>query len=94
MTFSPSGRSDPNSPNRTATSDIGDNVAALRADIGALSDSVKRLAKEQLGATAEEVQDKAIEKLGDVQAAIRRNPTQATLVAAGIGFLVGLVLSR
>jgi hypothetical protein len=33
MAFSPSSRSDPNSPNRTATSDIGDNVAALRADI-------------------------------------------------------------
>ena len=42
----------------------------------------------------EDVQDKAMEKLGDVEAAIRRNPSQAAAIAAGIGFVVGLILSR
>jgi ElaB/YqjD/DUF883 family membrane-anchored ribosome-binding protein len=87
-------RNDPNSPSRTAAGDVEDNVAALRADISNLSESVKRLAKEQLGATAEEVQDKAKEKLGDLEAAIRRNPSQAALIAAGLGFVFGLILSR
>ncbi len=87
-----SSRADPSPPNRPAAGE--DNVAALRADISNLADSVKRLAKEQLGATAEEVQDKAKEKLGDLEAAIRRNPSQAALIAAGVGFVFGLILSR
>ena len=86
---------DLNAPNRSsAATDVGDNVAALRADIAGLADSVKRLAAEQLGSTAEDVQDKAMEKLGDVEAAIRRNPSQAAMIAAGLGFVVGLILSR
>lgn len=87
-------RADLNSPNRTTAGDVGDNVAALRADIADLADSVKRLAAEQIGSSAEDVQDKAMEKLGDVEAAIRRNPSQAAMIAAGIGFVVGLILSR
>jgi ElaB/YqjD/DUF883 family membrane-anchored ribosome-binding protein len=95
MAFSTTSRPDLNSPGRTgAAADVGDNVAALRADIAALADSVKRLASEQLGSNVEDVQDKAMEKLGDVEAAIRRNPSQAALIAAGIGFVVGLILSR
>ncbi len=93
MAFS-SSRADPGPPNRAAAGDVEDNVAALRADISNLAESVKRLAKEQLGATAEEVQDKAKEKLGDLEAAIRRNPSQAALIAAGMGFVFGLILSR
>jgi len=87
-------RADLNAPNRTAASDVGDNVAALRSDIADLTDSVKRLAAEQIGSSVEDVQDKAMEKLGDVEAAIRRNPSQAAAIAAGIGFVVGLILSR
>jgi ElaB/YqjD/DUF883 family membrane-anchored ribosome-binding protein len=84
-----------NSPGRTgAAGEVQDNVAALRADIAGLADSVKRLAAEQLGSSVEDVQDKAMEKLGDVEAAIRRNPSQAAMIAAGIGFVVGLILSR
>jgi ElaB/YqjD/DUF883 family membrane-anchored ribosome-binding protein len=48
---------------------------------------VKRLATEQ-------VQDKAKETLGDIEVAIRRNPTQGALIAAGVGFVVGLLLTR
>jgi ElaB/YqjD/DUF883 family membrane-anchored ribosome-binding protein len=97
MSFSSSSstsRADLNSPSRTPAGDVGDNVAALRADIASLADSVKRLAAEQIGTSVEDVQDKAMEKLGDVEAAIRRNPSQAAAIAAGIGFVVGLILSR
>jgi ElaB/YqjD/DUF883 family membrane-anchored ribosome-binding protein len=36
----------------------------------------------------------AKEKVSDIEASIRRNPSQAALVAAGIGFVFGLILSR
>lgn len=96
MSFSSSNtsRDDLNSPNSTAASDVSDNVAALRADIAGLADSVKRLAAEQVGSSAENVQEKAMAKFGDIEAAIRRNPSQAAMIAAGIGFVVGLILSR
>jgi len=84
MAFPSSSRSD---PNRTSANEVGDNVAALRTDIANLAESVKRLATEQ-------VQDKAKETLGDIEAAIRRNPTQGALIAAGVGFVVGLILTR
>jgi ElaB/YqjD/DUF883 family membrane-anchored ribosome-binding protein len=96
MSFSSSNtsRDDLNSPNSTAASGVSDNVAALRADIAGLADSVKRLAAEQVGSSAENVQEKAMAKFGDIEAAIRRNPSQAAMIAAGIGFVVGLILSR
>jgi len=82
--FSSSSHSD---PNRTSANEVGDNVAALRTDIANLAESVKRLATKQ-------VHDTAVEKLDNVEAAIRRNPTQASLIAAGIGFVLGLILTR
>jgi len=95
MQFSSSNRA-PDSPSgtRSAAADVGDNVQALREDISSLAESVKRLAAEQIGTSVEDVQDKAKEKIGDVEAAIRRNPSQAALIAAGVGFVFGLILSR
>lgn len=96
MQFSSTNRtSDPSTPGtRSAASDVGDNVQALRDDIASLAESVKRLAAEQLGSSVEDIQDKAKEKVGDLETAIRRNPSQAALIAAGIGFVFGLILSR
>jgi ElaB/YqjD/DUF883 family membrane-anchored ribosome-binding protein len=95
MQFSSTNRASDTTPGtRTAATDVGDNVQALRDDISSLADSVKRLASEQLGSSVEDVQEKAKEKLSDVEAAIRRNPSQAALIAAGVGFVFGLILSR
>jgi len=96
MQFSSSNRTnDPNAPgSQSAASDVSDNMSALRDDIASLADSVKRLAGEHLGASVEDVQDKAKEKIGDLEATIRRNPSQAALIAAGVGFVLGLILSR
>ena len=77
-----------------AATDVGDNVQALREDISSLAESVKRLATEQLGSSVGNVQDMAKEKISDIEASIRRNPSQAALIAAGIGFAFGLILSR
>lgn len=79
---------------KSAANDVSDNVTALREDVANLAASVKRLAAEQIGTSVEDVQDKAMEKVGDLENAIRRNPTQSALIAAGVGLVVGLILSR
>jgi len=98
MQFTPTARGSdqgmPDAAKNTAASDVGDNVAALRQDIASLAESVKRLAAEQIGSSVEDVQDKAKETISDIEASIRRNPSQAALIAAGIGFALGLILSR
>lgn len=94
MQFSSTNRASDTAGGRSAASDVGDNVQALRDDIAGLADSVKRLAAEQLGSSVEDLQGKAKEKVGDIESAIRRNPSQAALIAAGIGFVFGIILSR
>jgi ElaB/YqjD/DUF883 family membrane-anchored ribosome-binding protein len=73
---------------------IGDDIESLRSDIASLASSVGKLATETVGTTVEDAQAKAGEKLGDLEAAIRRNPTQSAMVAVGIGFLFGLLVTR
>lgn len=70
------------------------NVENLKTELGNLTRTVKNLASEQMGSTAKDVQDQAARKMNDIETAIRKNPTQAAVMAAGIGFLVGLVLTR
>ena len=54
MQFSSSNRAPDSTPGtRSAASDVGDNVQALREDISSLADSVKRLAAEQIGTSVE-----------------------------------------
>jgi ElaB/YqjD/DUF883 family membrane-anchored ribosome-binding protein len=84
----------PGAAKSTAASDVGDNVAALRQDIASLAESVKRLAAEQVGSSVEDVEGKAKETISNIEASIRRNPTQAAMIAAGIGFVFGLIISR
>jgi ElaB/YqjD/DUF883 family membrane-anchored ribosome-binding protein len=44
--------------------------------------------------TISDVKDKVQQNVGDIEKQIREKPVQATLVAAGVGFLVGALLSR
>ena len=84
-------RSGPPSPPKqetpSAATEVSDNLAALRQDIANLAKSVKRVAAEQIGSSVEDVHQ-------SLENRIRRNPTQATLIAAGIGLVVGLMLAR
>jgi ElaB/YqjD/DUF883 family membrane-anchored ribosome-binding protein len=79
---------------RTSTPDPTDSYEALKGDIAHLTDSVKKLASEQMGSAVEGAQDQVKQRLGDIESSIRKNPTQAALIAAGVGFLVGLVITR
>lgn len=81
-------------PSRSSAPGPADNYDALKGDIANLADSVKRLATEHMGSAVEGAQDQAKQRLGDIEKSIRKNPTQAALIAAGVGFLVGLVVTR
>jgi ElaB/YqjD/DUF883 family membrane-anchored ribosome-binding protein len=74
--------------------DVKDDIDSLRTDIASLANSVSRLAGEKLGGAVEDVQAVASQKLGGLESSIRQNPTQSALIAAGIGFAVGLILTR
>jgi len=81
-------------PNGGPTKDVKDDIDALRSDIASLANSVSKLAGEKLGAVVSDAEALAGQKLGDVETMIRRNPTQSALIAVGVGFLIGLVLTR
>ena len=69
-------------------------VDTLKAELTHLASTVQQLATDQFGAAAGAMQDQATAKVNDLEAAIRRNPTQAAAIAAGIGFAIGLILRR
>ena len=62
------------------TTDVATELTALRADLSGLAESVTRLAAEAPGMATE-----------SIEASIRRNPLQAILIAAGVGFVFSLI---
>jgi ElaB/YqjD/DUF883 family membrane-anchored ribosome-binding protein len=85
---------DADMPNHTALREEADKIAkhlhALRKDIEGLTGAVA----EAGGHQAERAKDAANEAVAAIEAAVKRNPTQALGIALGIGFLVGVVLRR
>ena len=88
------GSSSQSSRTSSAASDAADSYESMKGDIANLTESVRKLATEQLGTAVEGAQEQVKQKLGAVESTIRKNPTQAALIAAGIGFVVGLVMIR
>ena len=64
-------------------SDVGDDLAALRKDISALAADVKRVATYGPELVHE-----------SYSAAVRRNPVQSTMIAAAVGFVLCLIITR
>jgi hypothetical protein len=62
---------------------VGDDLAALREDINALASDVKRVATYG----PELAHD-------SYAAAVRANPVQSTLIAAAVGFVICLIVTR
>ena len=69
---------------------IAKHLATLREDVDALAGSLKSAGGHQL----HRAQDKAGEALGTVEEAVRRDPLTSLGIAAGIGFLLGIVIAR
>ncbi|WKW51848.1 DUF883 family protein [Rhodomicrobium lacus] len=62
----------------------------LRAQVKELTEKYGSYAQDKLSDVKETVQ----QNIGDVEKQIRDKPVQATLIAAGVGFLVGALLTR
>ncbi|HKJ61178.1 MAG TPA: hypothetical protein VKA94_04175 [Hyphomicrobiales bacterium] len=65
-------------------------IETLKSDLANLTDTVRK----QTTRGVEQAQERAAEKVEDIEAQIRKNPIQATVIAAGIGFLIGAILRR
>ncbi len=78
-----------------ATTDYA--AASGHSEIEDLRHQVKDLT-ERYGTMAQntlsEVKNTVRENMGDIERQIRAKPVQATLIAAGAGFLIGTLLSR
>jgi ElaB/YqjD/DUF883 family membrane-anchored ribosome-binding protein len=68
-----------------------------QVEIEELSRQVKEL-KEKLAQAAQgsfdDMKDSLRQNMGEIEKEIRARPVQATIVAAGIGFLIGALLTR
>lgn len=70
--------------------DLRDQIATLRRDLSELTETVRKQAKNQLG----ETQERAAAKVDEFEDEIRRKPITAAAIAAGVGFLIGAIISR
>jgi ElaB/YqjD/DUF883 family membrane-anchored ribosome-binding protein len=73
---------------------VADQITLLKNDISGLAKEVTGLTKGKIDDTVAGLQDTAATKADDLAAAIRNEPMKATAIAAGIGFIVGLLLAR
>jgi len=84
-----------------STRSIGDDIAALREDLKALSANVAGLAKEMgetmragLESQAERVAASGRQAAENMQDAVRERPMTSVFVAFGVGVLIGHLLDR
>lgn len=86
-----------NDAEMSATPDLGDDlkqisehIASLRGDLETLAGDVGRLGSHQL----DRMQNTANAAMGELGDAVRRNPLTALAIAAGVGFLYGILTRR
>jgi ElaB/YqjD/DUF883 family membrane-anchored ribosome-binding protein len=65
-------------------------VEQLRSQIKDLTDKYGSMAQSKLS----DVKETVGRNMGDVEQQIRDKPVQATLIAAGVGFLIGALITR
>jgi ElaB/YqjD/DUF883 family membrane-anchored ribosome-binding protein len=65
-------------------------IEDLRRQVKDLTDKYGSMAQ----STLKDVKQSVKENMGDIEEQIRDKPVQATLIAAGVGFLIGALLSR
>ncbi len=65
-------------------------IEELRRQVKDLTDKYGSMAQHRLADMKETVR----QNMGDIEHQIREKPVQATLIAAGVGFLIGALLTR
>ena len=78
------------SSSRNDNDDLREQLSSLKSDLSNLSDTVRKQAKTEIS----KVEEHAAEKMEDLETQIRKNPIASTAIAAGVGFLIGAILSR
>jgi ElaB/YqjD/DUF883 family membrane-anchored ribosome-binding protein len=80
--------------NRNALSEdlevITKHLASLRKDLDNLGSSIGRTGANQ----ADHLQEQAVEALGAVEEAVKRDPLTTLAIALGLGFLLAILLRR
>ena len=72
------------------TKSAGEMADTVKSSVGEMAET----AKTQAAKAADTAQTVAMDTVGDLEKRIRDNPTQSALVAAGIGLVLGILLSR
>ena len=75
---------------RVTAAQTGDKVQEIRAR----AEETVRNAKARLGEVEEQALERAREFAGDADEYVRGNPWQAVGIAAGIGLVIGMLMSR
>jgi len=75
---------------RVTAAQTGEKVEEIRAR----AEETVRNAKARLGEVEEQALERAREFAGDADEYVRGNPWQAVGIAAGIGILIGMLMSR
>ena len=73
----------PDTGGSSAINDVGTELTALKADVKGLAESIQRLAAEAPGIAVD-----------TLEASIRREPLRSVFIAAGVGFVLSLIVSR
>lgn len=76
------------------TSTLADYGRAQKAQLGAAAEDKYETAKKVGAETAEQAREKARDAYAGAEKAVRANPAASVGIAAGVGFLVGLMTSR
>jgi len=76
--------------NRHAVEELREKAAQVKRDLRELSSVAKEAAQEKWV----DLKDGAVELEGRVENRIREHPVQSVLIAAGVGLLIGLLVSR
>jgi ElaB/YqjD/DUF883 family membrane-anchored ribosome-binding protein len=73
-----------------AAGGAGSEIEELRRQVKDLTDKYGSITQ----TTFSDVKETVRQNMGDIEKQIREKPVQATLIAAGIGFLIGALITR
>ena len=80
--------------NRTSTDQLREKATQVRQDIRELGAVAKDVATEKVDHWYKEGREKVIQFENSVENRIREHPLQSIMIAAGVGFLAGYLVSR
>jgi ElaB/YqjD/DUF883 family membrane-anchored ribosome-binding protein len=80
--------------NRSSTEEFREKASQVGQDIRELGGAAKELAAEKLDHWYKDGREKAVELEKGFEKQIREYPLQSVIIAAGVGFVAGYLLSR